>query len=128
LSLDASTSCLHHVGMVVVGVRRGGTAQVGSLFSHLFGGLAHKFGAMLKHVTAIAAEVVAPMFGIPPGVAGGLVELLMHAHAGDKKARAEVESKARDPKMKAAMSVISAHLRKHPDFQALRAHAHAAHG
>jgi hypothetical protein len=86
-----------------------------------FGELARQFEGIAQHVTTIATENVGPMFGIPPGIAGGLVELLMQAHAGHPDAKKRVASMARNPRFAGALAQLSQHMRAHPDFGALKA-------
>jgi hypothetical protein len=103
-------------------------ARRAELQGSFFGNLFHKFSHMLKHVAAFATEFIAPAFGIPPGVAASLTELVLHAHAGDHHARAKIQHLAKDPKLKAAMKAISTRMREHPHFVHLKTHRqqHAA--
>ncbi len=94
--------------------------------SDAFKGVKKAFGPMFKHVVAFALESIAPALGVPPGVAGPLAELVLHAHAGDHKARTELAHKVQhDPKLHAFAAAVSSHAKKHPDFHALKAHGKA---
>jgi hypothetical protein len=93
-----------------------------SWFSHLI----HKFEHVLRHIGAIAADVAAMSFGFPPGAGFAATELLMRAHAGDHHARVKVARLSQNPKMRAFLSQVATHLRAHPHFHAIRAHAEQA--
>ena len=91
---------------------------------NFFKSVLRPFSHFLKHVVSAAVEVAAPLFGVPPGVAATLAELLLHAHAGDPHAKAKVRELARDPKYKAFLQHVSAHAKQHPHFAKMKAHAH----
>jgi hypothetical protein len=94
--------------------------------SDAFKGVKKAFGPLFKHVVAFALESIAPAFGIPPGLAGTIAELVLHAHAGDHKARTELAHRVKDdPKLHAYAAAVSAHAKKHPDFAKLKAHGAA---
>jgi hypothetical protein len=92
-----------------------------------FSNLVHRFEHVLRHVAAIAGDVVAASFGFPPGAGFAAAELLMHAHAGDPHARAKVARLSQNPRMRAYLLEVSRHLRAHPDYATFRSHAGHGH-
>jgi hypothetical protein len=92
-----------------------------------FSNLVHKFEHVLRHVGAIAGDVLAASFGFPPGAGFAAVELLMHAHAGDPHARAKVARLSQNPKMRAYLQEVARHLRAHPHYATFRDHAEHPH-
>lgn len=99
---------------------------VGWSFGSFFHSIVKSFDHIIKHVAAALVEPMAMAFGLPPGTIHVLTELLMHAHAGNPKARAQVEHLAKtQPGMKQALTQISLHLRQHPHFAHFQAHAKA---
>lgn len=96
----------------------------GQVVGGFFGNLFKKFGNMLKHVAAVAIDIGSVAFGVPPGVAFAVSELIMKGHAGDPKAKAKIRKLAADPKMKAFMVKVSAAAKAHPEFGAYKQHPH----
>lgn len=97
---------------------------VGWSFGSFFHGIVKQFDHIAKHVAAALGDTMGVAFGLPPGTVAALTELLMHAHAGNPKARAQVEHIARtQPGMKQAMTQMSLAIRQHPHFAHFQAHA-----
>lgn len=92
---------------------------------NFFHAISHAFHDMSNAVAA-AGEMMAPMFGVPPGVSAALAKLLMHAHAGDAHAKAELHKAAQNPKTAALIAKMNATMKGHPHFEAFK--QHAAHG
>jgi hypothetical protein len=90
-----------------------------------FGRLFRKFKHLLQHAAAIAIDIGAAGFGIPPGTAFMVSELLMKAHSGDPKARAKVRKlAAKDQNMRLYMKAVNRGIKKHPAFATYKAHRH----
>jgi len=106
------------------GALHGEFPREGEVVGGFFGNLFKKFGKLLKHVAAVAIDIGAVGFGVPPGVAFATAELIMKGHSGDPKAKAKIKKLAADPKMKAFMTKVAHAAKAHPDFGAYKLHPH----
>ena len=93
-----------------------------------FDNIVKKFVHIVHDIAPVLGEMGGMMLGFPPGIGGaaGLGVLLMKAHAGDPHAKATVAALARDPRKRAVMNRVAAHLKAHPDFHVFKRHAASA--
>ena len=76
-----------------------------------FDSIGHGIKNFFKHPTSIAAEAVGTMFGIPPGHAGAVAELLRKHHHGDRHASAQLQTlAARNPREREFINHVHTHV------------------
>ena len=82
-----------------------------------FSNLVHKFTHIVKD---LALDAVATSLGFPPGTGIAFGELLLHAHAGSKKAKEKIHELAQDTKTRLLLKNLSGRIKAHPDFAAFK--------
>jgi hypothetical protein len=93
--------------------------------SHFASEALHKFQHIAEAIGPFGI-VAAALLGIPPDpvLLGGLALALLHAHAGNKSAKAHLQKvAAKGPKYQTLIKQVNAKLQAHPDFAAFKAAA-----